>query len=75
MSHPLHSRKGDLTNLAKDIEKAIQKHLPRKERPAFAIAFTLPEDYSEAHYVTNTSEENAALILDFTCQKIRSKLN
>ena len=44
---------GDFTQLAKDIEKVFEDRF--KGRPAMALAFTLPPDYDEVHWVTNVS--------------------
>lgn len=55
------SNAGDLTDLAKEIEAVFMRHF--KGKPAMAIAFTLPPDYKEVHWITNVSREDGIIIL------------
>ncbi len=48
------SNVGDLTQMAKEIEAVFNKHFNLTEEPAsIAIAFSLPNDYSDVHWKSN----------------------
>ena len=67
------SHVGDLTVLAKDLEGVFEKHF--QCRPAMAIAFTLPPDSDEAHWVTNVSREDGVLLFQKTAKKMIVQTN
>jgi hypothetical protein len=67
------SNVGDLTQLAKDLEKVFEKHGFRK--PGMAIAFTLPPGYDECHWVTNVSRDDGIKLFQDTAQKMIAKTN
>lgn len=68
-----YSNVGDLTNLAKELEQVFQKHF--SGRPAIAIAFTLPPDYDEVHWVTNISRQDGITLFKETALKMAAKTN
>jgi hypothetical protein len=58
MSEQKKSELGDLTDLAKRIEKTLKEHFEvTKGRPVMAIMFTLPNAPTKAHWVTNVTRE------------------
>lgn len=63
------SNKGDLTQLARDLEAVFLAYGLGK--PALAIAFTLPPDYKETHWVTNVSREDGIELFQETANKMR----
>ncbi len=67
--------KKDLTQLSKEIEALVMKHFDLKDRPALAIAFTLPPEYLEVRWVTNVSRRDGIELLEGTAEKMRSQLN
>ena len=69
------SNAGDLTQLAEDLEAVFQKHFPDEEKPAMAIAFTLPPDYKECHWVTNTDRASGIRLFASTAQKMQAQTN
>jgi hypothetical protein len=67
---------GDLSEMAKEIEKVMQKHLKLKERPAICLAFTCEKTgWNEVHYVLNISRPEAVGILRQTAEKLTWKSN
>lgn len=62
------SNAGDLTDLAKELEAVFMRRF--KGKPAMAIAFTLPPDYKEIHWITNVSREDGITILAETALKM-----
>lgn len=68
-----HSNAGDLTNLAEELEQVFQRHFGG--RPAMAIAFTLPPDYKEVHWVTNVSRDDGITLFKETALKMAVKTN
>ena len=63
----------DLTNLTKDIAKVFEAYgLPK---PALAIAFTIPDDRKEVHWVTNVSREDGIKLFRETADKMVTKSN
>lgn len=73
MPNAKHSNVGDLTGLAKDLEAVFVRHFG--EKPAMAIAFTLPPTYDEAHWVTNVRREDGIRLFASTAEKMLSKTN
>jgi len=67
------SDKGDLTELAKDIEQVFRDH--GFEEPAFAVSFNLPEDRRNVHWVTNMRRNDGIRLLAATAQKMQSEVN
>lgn len=63
------SNVGDLSDLAKELEAVFERRF--NGRPAMAIAFTLPPDYKDVHWVTNVSREDGITILTETALKMR----
>lgn len=66
---------GDLTPLAKKLEQVITDHFKLEEKPAMAIAFTLPQDYAECHWVTNISRGDGITLLKNTAEKMQAQTN
>ena len=66
---------GDLTPLAKKLEQVITDHFKLKERPTMAIAFTLPQDYAECHWVTNIPRGKGITLLKNTAEKMQAQIN
>lgn len=71
---PNTSDAGDLTELAKDLESVFEKHFDG-DRPAMAVAFTLPPDYDQAHWVTNVDRANGIKLFAMTAEKMQSRIN
>lgn len=74
------SRIGDLSEFAQEIQAVFQKHfadrgVSKKEPAAMMIAFTLPEDYAETHWVTNVDRVSAIQILRLTMEKLQTNSN
>jgi len=67
------SKVGDLTELAKELEDVFQKHFDG--RPAMSIAFTLPPDYKDVHWVTNVSRNDGVNLFRETANKMLSQIN
>lgn len=67
------SRVGDLTALAKEIEQVFERHFGGKA--ALAIAFTLPPDYDDCHWVTNVNRADGVKLLAGTAKKMLSQTN
>ena len=65
--------KEDLTGLAKEVEAVFEKHF--KGRTAIAIAFTLPSDRSEVHWVTNVSRNDGIKLFQDTAKRMRLEIN
>ena len=65
------SNVGDLRPLAKELEEVFKKRF--RGKPAMAIAFTLPPDYEEVHWITNLSREDGITLFTETAQKMRNK--
>lgn len=63
----------DLTPLAKDIERVFLNHFGwmRGGKPAIAIAFTLPPNYTDVHWVTNVSRVDGIELFQETANKMR----
>lgn len=59
---------GDLTKLATELEEVFKRHL--KGKPAMAVAFTLPPDYKEVHWVTNVSRDDGIELFMNTALKM-----
>ncbi len=72
-SYQDNSKMGDLTDLAKELEAVFEKHF--NGRPAMAIAFTLPPDYDEVHWVTNVSRDNGIFLFRETARKMIGEIN
>jgi len=70
---PKLSNIGELTNIAKDIEAVFNKYYEGK--PAFAIAFNLPPDRHEVHWVTNVDRMDGIFIMRETADKMQSQIN
>jgi hypothetical protein len=64
---------GDLTTLAKDLEKVFEKYF--KGRPGMAIAFTLPPDYDQCHWVTNLKRREGIKLFADTAIKMQGQAN
>jgi len=69
------SNTGDLTLLSKKLEQVITEHFKLKERPAMAIAFTLPQDYAECHWVTNVPRGDGITLFKNTAEKMQAQIN
>lgn len=67
------SDKGDLTRLAEDPEAVFEHH--GFENPAMAVAFTLPEDRRNVHWVTNVKRTDGIKLFAATAEKMQSKIN
>lgn len=64
--------------LSSDIEAVFKKHFPEAcggERPALVVAFTLPYDYSEAHWFTNMDRMDALKVLRLASEKMQIRSN
>jgi hypothetical protein len=61
----------DLTEMARQIETVICDFLNLDEKPAFAIAFTLPPEYNVAHWVTNVNRESGINLFEETAEKMK----
>lgn len=59
---------GDLTKLATELEEVFKRYF--RGKPAMAIAFTLPPDYKEVHWVTNISREDGIELFMNTALKM-----
>jgi len=67
---------GDLSAMAKEIEKVMKKHLKTKERPGICLAFTCEHtNYEEVHFVLNVSRPEAVGIFRKTADKLVMKSN
>ena len=69
------SKVGDLTSLAKALEHIIRAHFETEERPTMAIAFSLPPDYKDVHWVTNISRSDGIELFEKTAKKMISQTN
>lgn len=56
-----------------DIEAILQRHF--KCRPGFAIAFTFPPEYKDAHWITNVSRADGAKLFRETAEKMIAETN
>lgn len=63
------SNVGDLTSLADELEAVFKRRFGN--RPAMAIAFTLPPNYDEVHWVTNVSRADGIELFEGTANKMR----
>ena len=64
--------KEDLTPLVLSIEAAFQDFFPGQDRPALAVAFTLPPGYDTVHWITNVSREDGIAIFEETAKKMKA---
>lgn len=64
---------GDLTTFAKEVQKLFEKRFGGK--PALAIAFTLPPDYQNCHWVTNVSRDDGILLFRHTATAMQAQTN
>lgn len=69
------SKAGDLSQLAKDIESLLMQMFGESERPSVALAFTLPRDYSEVHFVTNLSRPLGIQVFEGAAEKMKAQAN
>lgn len=67
------SDKGDLTDLAMDLEAVFEEH--GFDKPALAVAFTLPENRRRVHWVTNVKRMDGIKILVATARKMQAQVN
>lgn len=68
----------DLTQLANDLEEVFKRYFKNCDddnRVGMAIAFTLPPDYMDVHWVTNLSRDQGIDLFESTATKMRSRLN
>lgn len=63
--------KEDLSPLVAALESVFSDYFPGAEKPAMAIAFTLPPDYNHVHWITNVSRENGIELFEATAQKMK----
>lgn len=70
---PETSDQGDLTDLADDIKAVFEKH--GLEKPAFGVAFTLPDDRRNVHWVTNVRRPDGIKIFTNTARKMQAQAN
>jgi hypothetical protein len=69
------SKAGDLTTLAKTLEAVIENHFRLKERPSMAIAFSLPPDFQDVHWVTNIARADGIKLFQETAKKMIAQTN
>lgn len=68
----MYSNVGDLMDLAKELEQVFMRRF--RGRPAMAIAFTLPPDYDEVHWVTNISRQDGIKLFEKTALKMVAQI-
>jgi hypothetical protein len=66
---------GNLTEFAKKVEKLFSDEFCKGEKPAIAIAFSLPHAYENVHYVTNVSRQDAINLFEATAEIMISRTN
>jgi len=64
----------EIKSLGGDLEAVLSKRFPG-ERPAFAIAFTLPPEYDVCHWATNVSREDGVKLFADTAKKMIIEMN
>ena len=69
------SKVGDLTSLATSLEATLRNYFGTEERPTLAIAFSLPPDYEDVHWVTNVSRDNGIQLFEQTAKKMIAQTN
>ena len=69
------SNVGDLSQLVKEVEALIQERFGEDQRPAVALAFTLPRDYAEVHFVTNIPRHMGIQVFEGAAEKMKAQSN
>ena len=62
----------DTQPLAKEIQRIVSEFFDLVDKPGMAVAFTLPPDYQDVHWITNVSREDGIKLFEETAAKMRA---